>query len=90
MRDDDDRLALLAHAAQDREELLHFLRRQHGRRLVENQQLGLPVERLQQLDALLLADGKVFDHCIGIDRELEFLRQRANARGRRLQVERQG
>ena len=56
VRDDDDRLSLLAHAAKDGEELLDFLRRQHGGRLVENQQLRVPVERLQQLDALLLAD----------------------------------
>ena len=61
VRDDDDRLALLAHAPQDGEELVDFLRREHRGRLVENQQLRAPVERLQQLDALLLADRQRLD-----------------------------
>ena len=41
----------------DREQLGRLLRRQHRRRLVEDQDLGAAVERLQDLDALLLADG---------------------------------
>ena len=61
VRDDDDRLSLLAHAAQDGEELLHFLRRQDRCRLVENQQPRVAVQRLQQLDALLLADRQILD-----------------------------
>jgi uncharacterized protein (UPF0264 family) len=36
VRDDDDGLALLAHAAKDGKELLDFLRRQDGRRFVED------------------------------------------------------
>ena len=43
--------------AEDLEQLLRFLRREHGRRLVEDQDLRAAVERLQNLDALLLADG---------------------------------
>ena len=39
----------------DREQLGRLLRRQHRRRLVEDQDLGAAVERLQDLDPLLLA-----------------------------------
>ena len=42
--------------AHDREELLRLLRREHGGRLVEDEDVGAAVERLQDLDALLLAD----------------------------------
>ena len=42
--------------SEDLEQLLRLLRRQDGRRLVEDQDLGAAVERLQDLDALLLAD----------------------------------
>ncbi len=44
--------------AQDREQLVRLLRRQHGRRLVEDEDVGAAVERLQDLDALLLADAR--------------------------------
>ena len=40
---------------------LRLLRRQHGGRLVEDQDLGAAVERLQDLDPLLLADADVLD-----------------------------
>ena len=33
-----------------------FVRRQHGRWLVENQEIDIPVQRFQDLDALLFAD----------------------------------
>ena len=42
--------------AQHAEQLLRLLRRQHRGRLVEDQHLRVAVERLQDLDALLLAD----------------------------------
>ena len=35
--------------------------REHRRRLVEDQQVDAPIERLQDLDPLLLADGEVLD-----------------------------
>ena len=38
-----------------REQLLRLLRRQHRRRLVQDQHLGVAVQRLEDLDALLLA-----------------------------------
>ena len=43
------------------EELLGLLRREHGGRLVEDEDLRAAVERLQDLDPLLLADGDVLD-----------------------------
>ena len=56
VRDEDDRRALPRQRADDLEELVRLLRRQHGGRLVEDQDLGAAIERLQDLDALLLAD----------------------------------
>ena len=71
----------LLERAQDLEQLPRLLRRQHRRRLVEDQDVGAAVERLQDLDALLLADGDVLDPGVGVDRELEPLREsRARAR----------
>ena len=65
--DEDDRLALGGEAADDREELLRLLRRQHGRRLVEDEDVGAAIERLQDLDALLLADRDVLDEGVRVD-----------------------
>ena len=42
-------------------------RRQHAGRLVEDQDLGAAIERLQDLDALLQADRQLLDHRVGID-----------------------
>ena len=65
--------------AQDLEQLQRLLRRQHRGRLVEDQDVGLPVERLQDLDALLLADRDVGDQRIGVDLEVEAARELAHA-----------
>ena len=46
---------------EDREELRRLLRREHRRRLVEDEDVRPAIERLQDLDALLLADGDVLD-----------------------------
>ena len=54
-------LPALGQAADDLEQLLRLLRRQHGGRLVEDEDVRLAVERLEDLDALLLADGDVLD-----------------------------
>ena len=69
--DEDDRLALLGQAPDDREELLRLLRRQHRGRLVEHEDVGAAVERLQDLDALLLADGDVLDDRARVDGQPE-------------------
>ncbi len=49
--------------------------RQHPGRLIEDQDVGVPVKRLQDLHPLLVAHRKLFDHLVGIDVQLVFLRQ---------------
>ena len=61
VRDEDDRLALRLQRLDDREQLARLLRRQHGGGLVEDEDVGAAVERLQDLDALLLADADRLD-----------------------------
>jgi len=53
--DEDHRASVVGHPPHGGEEGVRLLRGQHGGRLVEDQDLGLPVERLEDLDALLLA-----------------------------------
>ena len=90
MRDDDDGLPLLAHAAEDGEELFDLLRGQDRRRLVEDEQARAAVERLQQLDALLLPDREVVDERVGVYREAELVGERANLARRLPQINRGG
>ena len=61
VRDEDDGLPLLGHRAQSFEERFGLLRSEHGGRLVHDQNARLAVERLQDLDALLLADRELPD-----------------------------
>ena len=60
---------------QHAEELLRFARRQHGRRLVEDQQADLAKERLENFYALLFAHGKLAHNRVGIDLQTVMLRQ---------------
>ena len=69
--DEDDAVALGREAAQDGEDLLGLLRRQDGRRLVEDEDPGLAVERLEDLDPLLPADRQRADLGVGVDLEAE-------------------
>ena len=73
--DEDDRLALVAQAAQDAEQMVRLGGRQNAGRLVEDQDVGLAVERLEDLDALLEAHGEVAHHRVRIDLELVILRK---------------
>ena len=77
--DEDDRRALLLEALDDPEQLARLLRGQHGRRLVEDQDLGAAVERLQDLDALLLPDADGLDLRLRVDGEPEAGRGLAHA-----------
>ena len=61
VRDQDDRRAVGAQLAQHGEQLVDLLRRQHRGRLVEDQHARVAVERLEDLDALLLADADLLD-----------------------------
>ena len=71
--DEDDGHPLSRERAQDPEQLERLLRRQHRRRLVEDQDLGAAEEGLQDLDPLLLADADVLDAGVRVDGELERL-----------------
>ena len=68
-------------------QLAHLLRGEHGGRLVEDEDAGAAVQRLQDLDALLGADGDVLDRRVGIDGESVAVRQlvHAGARGREVE-----
>ena len=66
-------------AADDAEELVDLARREHRGRLVEDEDVGVAEQRLQQLDALLLADREVLDLGVGVDREAVVLAELADA-----------
>ena len=86
VRDEDDRAAVGRHRAQGREERARLLRREHRGRLVEDQHARVAVQRLEDLDALLLADRELPDARARIDRQAELLararRRAARARAR--------
>ena len=75
MRDEYEGVAFLDHAAQGLEKVFHFLGRENGRRLVENDEAGAAVQGFQDLDALLLADRKLPHVGAGIDLEAVLLGQ---------------
>ena len=70
VRDEDHGQALADERAQDLEELARLLRGQDRRRLVEDQHVRRAVERLQDLDPLLLADADVLHLRRGVDCEV--------------------
>ena len=74
-------------AADDLEQLAGLLRRQHRRRLVEDEDVGAAEERLQDLDPLLLPDRDRADERGRVDDEPELLRQLAHPRLRPALVE---
>ena len=76
--DKEDALALGREVFHDLHEFLDFLRRQNGRRLVEDQDLVVAVEHFENFGALLHTDGDILNDCIGIDVQTVFLRQREN------------
>ena len=87
VRDDDDSLAVVAHAAQDGEELVRLLRGEHGSRLVEDEDVRAAIERLDDLDRLLLGHGHIVDLLVRVEVEAVALADAADARGRGLEIE---
>ena len=73
--DQHDRDAARLQRRQDAEQLVGLLRRQHGARLVEDQDARAAEQHLQDLDALLLADRKIGHQRIGVDRKPVLARQ---------------
>ena len=53
--------------AHDRDELLGLLGREDGRRLVEDEDVRLAIQRLDDLDALPDADRQVLDEGVRVD-----------------------
>ena len=70
-------------APQHLEQLARLLGGQHGGRLVEHEDAGVAVERLQDLDALLGPDGHVLDDRVGVDGQAVALGQLAHLAGAR-------
>ena len=87
MRDDDDGLAVVAHRAQHGKELVRLLRGEHGGRLVEDEDIRAAVERLDDLDRLLLGHGHIVDLLVRVKVEAVALADAADARGRGLEIE---
>ena len=69
-------------AADDAEQLLGLERREHRRRLVEDEDVALAVERLEDLDPLADADRQVLDLGVGVDVEPVLLGQLDDALAR--------
>ena len=69
--DEHDAVALGGKPSEDREDLLGLLRRQDGRRLVEDQDARLAVEGLEDLHPLLPANRQGRDPGVGLDLEVE-------------------
>ena len=79
MRDEDHRHPVGDEALEDLEQLDRLLRGQHRRRLVEDQDVGTAIERLQDLDALLLPDCDRLHLRVRVDVELELVGELAHA-----------
>src|SRR5581483_435570 len=69
VRDEDHGAAVGRHRAERLEERARLLRRKHGGRLVEDQDPRLAIERLQDLDPLLLAERELPDPRPRVDGE---------------------
>ena len=67
MRNKDHGTAAVGHFTERKEQLLHLLRRQHGRRLVQNQDVCIAVQHLQDFYPLLLADRQLPRQRAGIN-----------------------
>jgi len=87
--DEDDREALSGQAFEGVEEPLRLVRRQHRRRLVENEEIHVAVERLQDLHALLLTDVQLPDARPDVDVEPVLLREVRDALFRNVETERE-
>ena len=72
MGDQDDGLAFIPQAAQNPKQMAGFGWGQYPCRFVENEDIGLPVQRLQNFHALLISDREFLDDRIGINTEFIF------------------
>ena len=65
--DKDDGVTAGNHALEGGDELLDFLRREHGGRLVKDQHAGAAIKHLEDFDPLLFANAKLPDLRLRID-----------------------
>ncbi len=79
MGDDDDGLAVPPHHPQNVEEPVDLLRGQHGRGLVQDQDVRPAVEDLDDLHRLLFGDRHVVNLFFGVDMETVAVRDGADA-----------
>ena len=75
--DEDDGLALVPQRAEDAEQVIRLVGRQHARRLVEDQRFGALEQGLEDFDALLQAHGQFAHDGVGVDLEFIIARQAA-------------
>ena len=75
MGNQNDRFALFTQTAKDTEKLVRLSRGQNARRFVEDQNVGLTVERLEDLNTLLHPDTDLFDNRIWVHVEFVFFGQ---------------
>ena len=73
VRNEDDRQASRHEHGEGAKQRLRLARRQHRRRLVEDEDARIAIERLEDLDALALAHSEAADGAIGVDGEAEIL-----------------
>ncbi len=66
MRDENRRLPLVHHLAEDLDQIIYLLRRQHSRWLIQNQNVHVPIQQLQDLHSLLLAHRELPHICVRI------------------------
>ena len=87
MGHNDDGAALISQSAQNGEQLVFFMRGKHGGRFVEDEQPGVAVEQLEDLNPLLHANGQVLHQCSGIDGQVVLLAQGTQPAGSLTQIE---
>ena len=87
--DDDNALAVLDQVVHDVDQLDDLLRGQGGGGLVQDQDVGAAVERLEDLNALLHADGDVLDLGVRVDGQAVTLRDLDDVFARRRHIQRQ-
>ena len=87
---DEDDGHILRHAGQQGDEFVGFLRGERGGGLVQDEEAGAEAERLDQFDALLLADGELPDVGVGLHREAVALGHFADAPAGALDIQAQG
>ena len=82
-----DRLARVAHVAQNGKKLIGLLRGEDSRRLIENEDIRAAVEHFYYLDGLLLRNAHLVNVLIGIDVKAVSVADLADLFRRSLEVE---